>query len=168
MEDNDPAVDQQVGPIEGVFAPTQHLGELTDRDEECGEEDQFDDGQIDRPSRCLRESPAATSLATPQEKGDRTGHDQTGQSTCDLGRWPPDQAIGGETCSGQRRQGEPGCADSEGEEKVRDQVEPADVVFLARTAHRPHDEGDAPSDHQQEQQTEQGDRGQLGSSQTWS
>ncbi len=167
MEEDDPAVDHQVGRVRPVAVTAQKRGDLAHCHQEGGQEDQLDDGQIDMPTGGLGVGLAPPLLAPPQQEGDRARHDQTGQGSGDLAGGPTDEAVRGETRPYQGGQREPRGADGQSEDEVGDEIEPAVLVLLATTPNRSNPKGDQRPDDYQEDETGQSDC-HASSSHVWS
>ena len=168
MEADDRAVDQQIGPISLLAPSGEEVGQLADCDQEGDQEDDLDDGQIDRPSRGGRERLPSSGLPTPQQVGDGGGHDEGGQSAGELTGGAPDDAIGGQAGPGQGGQSEPGRDHGEGEDEIRDEIETTLFLPFLPTSDRANHNCDDSAHHHHEDENGQHCDAQAGISQIWS
>ena len=168
MEDHDPAVDQQIGPVDLVTVAGEETRQLVHRGEEGNEKNELDDGQVDRPSRGRGECLSSPGLPTPQEVGDGGGHDQSGQGAGELAGRAPDESIGSEAGPGQGGQGEPGCDHGEGKDEIGDEIETTLFILFLAWANRTNDQGDDPAHHDHEDKNGQHFEAHAGSSHIWS
>ena len=167
VEDDDPAVDQQIGPVCLLALSSKEAGKLADCGQERDQEDELDDGQVDRPSRGRWERLPASSLATPQQVGDWGGDDEGRQGAGEFPGGAPDEAVGGQAGPGQGGRSEPGRGHGEGKDEIRDEIETTLFLLSVPTSDRPNHHDKDPGYQDQEEETGQRE-GQDGISQIWS